>query len=658
MRAIMGINEARRGAVMMKKLTMSCFLGWWCFMSVGVARDLEGLPPYAGDATATRDQIPSVYRWNLSDLVASDTAFEQGISDAERRLEALRSLHDTMGDLEGLGRYLMAYFALDERVNRLTLYANLQRDVDTGNQEKIAHHERALTLTHGVMKEGPKIRKVVLGLPRDEVVKSMESGTLQPFAPYIQAILRRADHVLGPEGERVLALAGDNLWAQIDLNELPSPSEKAFRALMADLTYPTIADEQGREVQLNGANYGRFRASSDRRVRRDAVKAFFTTVKGVQNALAATLAGQAEFSVFLARARGYDTAIEAYLDKDQLTPDVYMNLIHTVHANLDKLHRYVRLRKKIMNVDDVHIYDLYVPLVDAAEANMDYEEGVSLILDALKPMGPKYIQEVARGMDPRNGWIDVYPYQGKDSGAFSSSVYGCHPYVKMNFQDRFDDVSTLAHEFGHAMHSHLSMTHQPYLQYRYAPFLAEIASTCNEALLSGFMIEKADNPKVKAWLLSELLESIRTTIYRQTLFAEFELKFHQAAETGQPINAQWLNSTYADLIHTYYGPDFTMDPHDDIEWAYIPHFYYKYYVFTYATGLSSGLSFAEKIRRGDEALRDGFLTMLKSGSAKPPLVLLKEAGLDLTKPEAIQAAFDRFGATLDQLETLLPELDD
>jgi oligoendopeptidase F len=306
-----------------------------------------------------------------------------------------------------------------------------------------------------------------------------------------------------------------------------------------------------------------------------------------------------------------------------------------------------------MGLDGVHIYDLYVPMVEQQSIKMDYREGAAHILNALKPMGEDYMKQLEWGMDPSNGWIDLYPSKDKNSGAFSASTYGVHPYVKMNFQNDFDNVSTLAHEFGHALHSHYAMNNQSYLSYRYVPFLAEIASTCNEALLSRYMIDNASSNAEKGWLLSELLETIRTTIYRQTQFAEFELKVHQLAEAGEPINAKKINGIYEDLLRTYYGLDYTIDENDHMEWAYIPHFYYKYYVFTYATGLSSGIAFADKILNEGPQARDAYLGMLKGGCSKPPLVLLKDAGLDLTKPEAIESALQLFDRTVDELQVLL-----
>jgi oligoendopeptidase F len=459
--------------------------------------------------------------------------------------------------------------------------------------------------------------------------------------------------VLSPEGERVLSLAGDNLWAEIDLNEIPSSAENAFVGLISDLQFPLIRDEQGNEVRLTLSNYGGFRSSSDRRVRRDAVAALFKTLRAYENTFAATLAGQAQFDVFLAQARNYDTALEAYLDKDEIDTAVHANLIRTVRAHLEPLHRYVDLRREAMGIDEVHLYDLYIPLVSSVDQEITYAEAVEILLAALEPMGTEYGAILQRALDPSNGWIDLYPSKDKQSGAFSASTYGVHPYIKMNYLNRYDDLSTLAHELGHAAHSDLSMRTQPYASFRYVSFLAEIASTCNEVLLSRYMISRASSDAERAWLLSELLETIRTTIYRQTLFVEFELRFHRLAEAGEPITAEKLNEIYAGLIREYYGPAYAMDDNDALEWAYIPHFYWKFYVYNYATGLSSGIAITERVLGGEPSARDDFLQMLSSGNSKPPLELLRGAGVDLTKPDAIEAALDLFEHTRAELAKLL-----
>jgi oligoendopeptidase F len=318
------------------------------------------------------------------------------------------------------------------------------------------------------------------------------------------------------------------------------------------------------------------------------------------------------------------------------------------------MHRYMALRKKAMGLDELHLYDLYRPLTEGVETVVSFDDASAGLMEALTPLGTEYLKVLAQGIDPANGWIDVYPNANKRSGAFSASIYGRHPYVLVNFQNTQDDMSTLAHEFGHAVHSHLAMNAQPYSSFRYVPFLAEIASTCNEALLSDYLIANAKDDAERAYLLADRLESIRTTIYRQTLFAEFELAVHTFVEEGTPITATLLDETYSDLVRRYYGPAYTLDENDGMEWAYIPHFYYKYYVFTYATGLSSGIAIAENLR-GENAVQTqaGLVAMLSGGASEAPLDLLRKAGVDLTRPAAIEAALKTFADTVTEMEKLL-----
>jgi len=401
------------------------------------------------------------------------------------------------------------------------------------------------------------------------------------------------------------------------------------------------------------ANYPRYRASEDRDVRRGAVAALFTTLHQYRHALAATLAGQFELDVDYARARGYDTALEAYLDKDDISTEDFDNLVSTINTNLPLLHRYVELRKKALGLDEIHLYDLYIPIVEGVAVEIPFAEARSTIRAALEPLGSEYGAALTHGIDPANGWMDLYPHRDKASRAFSASAYGPHPYVFMNYQDSLRDMSTLAHEFGHALHSDLAMKAQPYAGFRYPAFLAEVASTCNQSLLSDFLVSKATDPAEKAYLLVDRLETIRTTIFRQTMFAEFEQRVHGYVEAGTPVTATLLEETYRDLVQRYYGPGYTLDENDGMEWAYIPHFYYKYYVYSYATGLTSGIAVADRVKTLGEPAAKAFLAMLAGGASAPPLELLAGAGVDLTKPEALDAAMRTFEETLGEVEKLL-----
>ncbi|HUJ44391.1 MAG TPA: oligoendopeptidase F [Opitutaceae bacterium] len=614
------------------------------------------LPTYRPDANAPRAAVPDVYKWNLSPLFASDQMCEQARLNLLKAIPSLGQYQGKLGDPAALAACLQLYFRLHREANFLTLYANMRQNTAQTDDAVGAMSQRNLAALDEVMQAAAFIRRELPALPPAAIESAYTTRPeLAPYRAYIDNLRRRASRVLSPDAERALALLGDNLWAEIDLNELPSGYEDAHTGLLADIPWPKIKDAEGKEVQLTLSNYARYRASPNVAVRRAAVAALFGTLRQYQHALAATLAGQVKLDVAYARARGYATALEAYLDKEDVSPAVYENLVHTINANLPLLHRYVALRKKVLGLPELHFYDLYIPLVPGVARDVPFAQARRTVLEALKPLGTDYGRVLAEGLDPRNGWLDLYPHKDKASGAFSSSVYGPHPYVFMNYLDDLDGMSTLAHEFGHALHSYLAMTSQPYPNFRYTTFLAEIASTCNETLLSDYLVAHTTDPAEKAYLLVDRLERIRTTIFRQTMFAEFERTVHQLEEADTPITAALLDEQYRDLVRRYYGPDFTLSPDDGMEWAYVEHFFFKYYLYTYATGLSSGIAIADRVRAQGEPAVQAYLGMLKGGCSKPPLELLKGAGVDLTTPAPIEAAMQSFARTLDEVDTLLPK---
>jgi oligoendopeptidase F len=612
------------------------------------------LPAYEPDANASRNQVPEAYKWDLTPLFDSDAAWEKALDQLEGEIPVLSDYQDKLGDPARLKKCLDVYFDLHDRTSHVQQYANLARSTELTNEANQVRVERSLALTDELMTTAAFIRRELLTMDEKSLAKAYEAKNGPAgYRTYIENLRRRSSRMLSPEVEHVLQLGGDNLWAEIDLNEIPSPVETAFRALMSDIVWPVVHDADGNEVQLTLANLGPFRASPDREVRRETMTKFFATLRQFEHVFAATLGGQFKLDVFYARARNYDTALEAYMDKDGLATAVHDNLINTVNANLEPLHRYVELRKKVLGLDDLHIYDLYVPMVAAAEMDVTYAEAMRILPEALKPLGDNYGKLLVEGLDPANGWIDVYPSNDKRSGAFSASVYDRNPYVFMNYQNTLDNMSTLAHEYGHAVHSYLAMHNQPYQNYRYVAFLAEVASTCNEALLSDYLVANAPGTDEKIGILAAELETIRTTIYRQTLFSEFERKVHGYVEEGTPITASLLEETYRELVQRYYGPGFSVDENDGMEWAYIPHFYYKYYVYSYATGLCSGIAIAERVKvEGDKAVED-YLGMLEGGCSKAPLDLLRDAGVDLSQPDAIESALQRFDRTITELAKLL-----
>jgi oligoendopeptidase F len=612
------------------------------------------VPSFVPDATLERAKVPDAYKWKLEPLLKDDAAFQAGLAGLVEARQALLAFKGHLADPVKLRECLDLYFKARLEANKLTLYASLRSDSDQKDSALQAMEDRAQSAMKDLAADASFIRQEVLALDDAAYGAALakEAG-LAVYKPYLEEQRRRRSRVLGAEAERVLSLAGDNLWAEIDLNEIPSDYEKVFQATAASIPLPKIQDEKKQEVQLTLANYPKYRASVDRDVRRGAVEALFGTLRQYQDILAGTLSGQVNFNVFLARARGYPTALAAYMDKDNIDTAVYHNLVKTVRDNVQPLHRYVALRKKVLKLPDVRIYDMYTPIIPEAKAEFTYEEARKVIPEALKVLGPDYAKTLKTALDPAAGWVDLYPNLNKKSGAFSASVHGVHPFIKMNYMNDFDGLSTLAHELGHALHSHLSMTTQPYVTSSYSMFNAEIASTFNEKLLSDHLLKTAKTPEQKLSVLNKLVESIRGTIYRQSLFSEFELAIHTAAEAGTPLTSDVLNKTYADLVRHYYGPDFTLGANDDVEWAYIPHFYYKYYVYSYANGLSAGIALAEKVQTGKGAARDAYLGMLKGGSSKPPLELLKGAGVDLSRPDAVVAAAKLMDRTVAEMEKLL-----
>ncbi len=614
----------------------------------------EAQPAAAGAKVGvkSRSEIDPKYLWKKDRLFASNDEFKAG-------LEAVPGLIDSLGVCESfengehLKNCLDLYFLVHTNINKLTLYANMVNDTEPSPEAK-ANQQRAAAMLNTFMEKAQVIRKALLALDQETLDKYIASEEgLKPHEAYIRNIMRRADRVLSDDAERVLSLAGDVLWAEIDLNEIHSNSEEVFNAMLSEMALPIINDDAGKPVQLTLSNYTKFRRSNNRDIRKAAVDGLMDTLTKYEDVFANAYIGQLKNDILFAKARKYDTALEAYLDKDNIPVDIYKNLLETVGNNLEPLHRYVALRKKILKLDQVHLYDMYIPLTDstAEPKTYSYEDAVSLITTALAPLGDDYIAKLKGEMDLEKGSIDLLPYADKTSGAYSCSVYGIDPFILTNFQESLDDVSTLAHELGHSIHS-LYSQEQPPGSYHYTMFLAEIASTTNESLLNDYLYNHAQSDAEKIDLLVDKLENIRGTIYRQTLFAEFEYLAHTAIENGEAVNAKWLSELYAKLINKYYGPDYTLQGHEDHEWAYIPHFYYKYYVYSYATGLSSALSFANLIEQSPENAAK-YINMLKAGCSKPSVDLLREAGVDLATPAPIEFALKSFNDTLTELEQLL-----
>ncbi|MBI5242321.1 MAG: oligoendopeptidase F family protein [Elusimicrobia bacterium] len=608
---------------------------------------------YKPDANAPRASVPEQYRWDLSPLFKDDASWEEAFAAARAKTTAILSHKGKLDGAPAVKSCLEDYFAARRAVDRAAAYANLRSVEDQDDAKRQEMLQRSLALGNDFRSSTSFIRQELLRLDDAAAKAILEDPSLAPYRGYVEDLRRRRSRLLGEEAERVLSLAGEHLWSETDLNEIPSDVELVFKAATKDIQLPKIKDEDGKEVQLTLANYSKYRASKDPRVRRETVESFFGALKKYENILAATLAAEAKRDVFMARARGYARSVDAYLDRQNIPASVAENLVAAVHENLGPLHRYVGLRKKLLGLKEIHIYDLYPPLVPSAQTEVPYEEGLKDLRQALKPLGEGYVAALFGPEMLGRRMADVYPSKGKESGAFSQSIWGFPPVVLLNYMDDLDDASTAAHELGHAMHSLLNMKAQPEADFGYSSLTAEIASTLNEVLLSKRNLKKYEgDPKTRLYLLGDMLDRIRTTIYRQALFSEFELKLHAFAEAGTPITAELLDKTYADLVRLYYGSDFTLGENDGVEWAYIPHFYWKHYVFSYACALASSIAISEKIAAGDLRSREGYLAMLEKPREAAPVETLKEAGVDLSKTDALKAAARLMDETIDEMEAL------
>lgn len=591
-----------------------------------------------------RSDIDSQYKWRLEDIYATDDDWEK---DFEKVREMMQKLDVYRGNLvsssENLHQGLQLIMEINEILDRLYAYSHMRSDEDTSNQKYQALNRRAQALATEIASAVSFMVPEILTLSREKVEEYLnENEGLKLYSHFLDNILREKDHYLSEEEEKILAMASDvargpgNIFSMLN---------------NADLVFPTIIDEEGEEVRITHGRYIDFLMSKERRVRKDAFTALYSKYGEFINTFAATLNTNVKAHIFYARARNYNSALEAALSSDNIPVSVYTNLIDTVKENLDAMHKYVSLRKEVLELDELHMYDLYVPLVKELDIKIPYSEARETILQGLKPLGEEYLRILEEGFN--SGWVDVYENKGKRSGAYSSGCYGVHPYVLMNYTDSLDNMFTLAHEMGHALHTHYSNENQPYVYADYKIFLAEVASTLNEILLLHYLLENTEDVLKKKYLINHYLEQFRGTVFRQTMFAEFEKIIHEAAEAGQPLTAEFLNETYHRLNEEYYGPDIVVDQDIDLEWARIPHFYYNFYVYKYATGFSAATALANMILEEGEPAVKKYLEFLKSGDSDYPLNILKRAGVDMSSPTSISSAIATFRDFLKRYEELL-----
>ncbi|MGN0601896.1 MAG: oligoendopeptidase F [Oscillospiraceae bacterium] len=592
-----------------------------------------------------RSEQDPQYTWRLEDIYPTDEAWK---SDLEKLKTMPEKILEYKGKLSERGENLLEFLKLSEEIsvlcNSLVNYAQRKSDEDTANsvyQAMVGQLMNVYVSINSAMSfETPEITAIP-----DETLDGFYKSVpdLELYRIHLDRVRKQKDHILSDGEEKLLALTGE--MAQ-------SPENVYSMFSDADLKFPDAMDKDGNKHQVTHGSYIPLVQSSDRILRKSAFESMYHTYDSFKNTCAATLNAQVKMLQFYARARKYNSTLEASLAGTDVPVEVYHNLIRTVHENMHYMYDYVKLRKKLMGLDELHMYDLYTPIVSDVDMKITFEQAKETVLKALEPMGKDYLDIIREGFE--NRWIDVYENQGKTSGAYSAGAR-VHPYVLLNHKDTLNCMFTLAHEMGHAVHSYLSNKNQPVVYSDYVIFVAEVASTCNEALLMEYLLKNTDDKNEKAYLINYFLEQFRTTLYRQTMFAEFELKINEQAANGESLTADGLNALYRELNKEYFGEDIVTDSEIDLEWARIPHFYYDYYVYQYATGYSAAIALSRRIlNEGESAVKD-YMNFLSGGCSKDPISLLKDAGVDMTEPKPICEALKLFGELIEQMNTLMTE---
>lgn len=591
-----------------------------------------------------RSEVPATDTWDLSPLFKSDAAWERGYKEAEKKLAGFAKFRGKLGTSAKLLRACLDFdVEVDRACDALGNYASLKMTEDLTNSTYVGYEERFSALVSKAMQATSFLAPELLALPDAKLQKYLKAKELQPYRFNLEKIMRQKAHVLSEPEEKLLALGV----------EAHQAASKAFEQLHdADMKFGHLKDADGRDVELTHGSYRSFLESPKRDVREAAFRQYYKAFEGHQNTLAATLGSSVHLDLFHARARKYANCLDAALYSDNVPRSVYTNLIKTVRANLAPMHRYFELRRKKLKLKRLHAFDTYVPILADLKVNHTFDQASKLILDALHPLGKEYVSALAKGFQSR--WVDRYENVGKRSGAFSSGSYESYPYIMMNFKnDVLDDVFTLAHEAGHSMHSYYAARAQPYQSYSYTIFVAEVASTFNEQLLGDHMLANVTDPRMRTFLINREVDAIRGTLVRQTMFAEYELVIHELAENGEALTVERLRAEYQKLLEAYFGPAFTLDPELSLEGLRIPHFYHSFYVYKYATGISAAIALADRVTKGGQRELDDYLGFLKAGGSKYPLQILKDAGVDMTRPAPIVTALKRMEKLVGELSELL-----
>ncbi|MBO4291695.1 MAG: oligoendopeptidase F [Lachnospiraceae bacterium] len=591
-----------------------------------------------------REDVKIENTWKLEDMYAS-------VEDWEKDLEEIKELSGKIAGMEGklsdsaknLLQTLEWNAKLGEKLMLAYNYAERLFDQDQKNAKHQAMTAKAMNIYAQVAGQGAFADPEILSISEEKLEQFyQEEKGLELYRGLIEEVCRLRAHCLSAEMEKLLAQS-------IEMSQTASDTFSVINN--ADFQFPEVVDEDGETIRITHGRYIKLVESADRRVRKESFEKLYSVYKQYNNTLASLYNGQVKQQIFYATARKYASTLEAAVDANNVSPEVYRNLVKTVDQHLDQLHRYVKLRKKCLGLEELHMYDIYTPMIEGMAKEISYEEAKETILKALAPLGEDYIARLKEGFS--NRWIDVYENEGKRSGAYSAGAYGTHPYVLLNYAGNLDSMFTLAHEMGHALHSCYSNENQPFIYSDYKIFVAEVASTTNEILLIEYLLKNTTDPKEKAYLLNHYLDSFKGTVFRQTQFAEFEMESNALCESGESLNAENLNEMYYKLNQKYYGPDVVSDEEIAYEWARIPHFYYDFYVYQYATSFCASVAIAKAILKDGAPVVEKYKQFLSGGCSKSPVELLKIAGVNLETPAPIEAALKTFSEILDEMEALV-----
>lgn len=598
----------------------------------------------------TRAEIAQTDKWHVESLYPNEEAWNAALALFAPQPQhtpcwpELACYKGTLG--QGPAQILGALETLmkiERELSKLITYAHLRHDEEIGHTEHKTAYEKISFLAHRFAQESAWFQPEILSLTEEQIQACLSSPLLAAYRFLLEKIVRLRPYTLPANEEKLLALASQPL----------DTPHKAFSAISdADFVFDTIKDSAGCDRPLSHALYSLYIRDQDRQLRENAFKSYHQKYSQYANTLCELLNGQIQNHLFNAKSRGYSSCLEAALFSKNIPVSTYFALIDAVHQGIGSLHRYMKLRKHVLQLEELHLYDLYVPLTDQVDIRMSYDEAAALVVEATTPLGGEYQNFLRSGL-LEEGWVDRYENKQKRSGAYSSGCYDSKPYILMNYKGLLRDVFTLAHEAGHSMHSLYSRRSQPYQYSDYPIFLAEVASIFNEKLLARTLLKKLNHKAEKIFLLHQMLEDIRGTLFRQTMFAEFELQLHQHAEAGTPLTPSLLKEEYLALNRKYFGPDVLIDQEIEMEWARIPHFYYNFYVFQYATGMSAALALENRISSGDTHARDAYLHLLKGGSSAYPIPMLRAAGVDMESSAAILDTMRTFESLLTELETLM-----